>query len=777
MQINTTIWGDDTQRHTFNADDTPSRGLCKYSTVIPTLKDYSTAKTMAEPIDESVNLWQVGDNSDINSCLYLRRDGNDNLVQDICRAPMAHSIMLLAPCYNMSNNSKFNLNAGVNSVCQIWSDDSICNFPYKSGANRNDYVVTDFDYNRIAARYQLFVQKHDSSNNRLGSETQVSIYQYWFDVDGNGDSYKDNYYINAMTVQLCIGTTTERYTAFGGSYNYPPSIVCNSQYATPMPNYFYNDAYFYSYTVGNTSNNIFFGLRQISYNTPYQQGAYATSNNAYGGMFWGSNWVIDDYYIGTSHYLSGRFTGTYEDMLKQCAFLGFWFDETQLPNTGGNFTIGTACSDNHVILPEIKDGRTTGNYKRGVLAGADEQATWGSDWRDNVGYTGGQPYRQGGDTGDLSTVFNRLALANNLSYYTADSLAIKQLISNLNTGYQPATQDQFILDFKGTNPADYISSVIFYPANFNCPYTASSFTSIKIGAVTMTFPLGLNEADYNAGYYKEYSPITVPYYFNDFRDYAPYTVISLYVPFCGTVDLDPALFIGHTVTVRLLIDYLTGNCTGVIMRDNTAIDTISGSIGVSIPLTALANGSYQNAIKSAEIALKQAELQRKSAWLAAAGAVGAAVTGIASGNPLAIAGGIAGVVGAANAIESANLRKELAEYNIDHIAPSVDSVSAASPCNALGLDYDIHMLIRRCVSAEGETNGYDSGAYAATIGNACCISDVLGNFSGLTVCSNVKLDNVVSDVIQIGTDTFGGNAATAEEIELIRQALGNGVYM
>lgn len=775
MEINTTIWGDDTQRHTFNSDDTPSRGLCKYSTVVSTLRDYSTAHSMSDPIDESVNLWQVGDNSDINSCLYLRRDGNDNLIQDICRAPMAHSIMLVAPGYNMSNNSKFNLNSGVNSVCQIWSGDSICNFPYKSGANRNDYIVTDFDYNQIAARFQLFVQKHDSSNNRVGSESQISIYQYWFDTDGNGDSYKDNYYINAMTMQLCVGSKTERYTSFGGSYNYPPVIVCNSQYATPMPNYYYNDSYFYSYTLSNTGGNIFFGLRQISYNTPYQQGAYSTSNNAFGGTFWGSNWVLDDYYIGTSHYLSGHFTGSYEDMLKQCAYLGFWFDETQLPNTGGTFTIGENCTSDHVILPEIISGRTTGNYKRGSAAGADPQAQWGSDWRDSVGYNGGQPYKPADNqnTGDLTTIFNRPVIGGSCNYYNAIGTDVLNLTGFINSGYQPANEDQFIVDFKGVNPADYISSILYYPTGFTAGKLTESGTPVEIaiGALSTT-GVYMIPADAGSQNIVSFSPLPLQQYYHDFRDYAPYTSLDLYIPFCGAVELDPAIYLGHTLQVYLFIDFPTGNCTAAIMCDGLVHDTISGSCGVSVPLTAANIGSYQNAIKSAEIALKQAEMQRKSAWIGLAASTGTLLAGAATGNALMIAGAGAGVLSSALNIGKADLNVRAAEYQLDHIAPSIRSVSAASPANALCLDYDCHLLIKRPFEVP-----VNDSVYSETIGNACCITDVLSAFHGLTICNSVYISDIISDYISIDDNTYGGNAATAQEMALIQQSLANGVYL
>ena len=760
MNINTEIWGDDTQRHTFNADNTPSRGKCKYSTVISKITDYHAEYDMTEPIDNSVNLWQIGDNSSLNYQTFMRRDGNNNLIVTQCRAPQPHAIMLTAPLYNINNNAKFNLNAGTSSTCILWDNDNNCNFPYKSASNTNNYVVTDFDYNAISARYTLFVQKHDSDGVRTGSEIQLSIHQYFFDSDANSLPYKDNYYINFMTMLLCVGDDTTRYTAFGGSYNYPPCIAFNSAFTTPLPNYYYDKNTYYNYTLFNGAYNLTWGFRQMGAATPYQQGAYGVNNNAYGGnSCGGSLWQIDEYTIGTTPYIAGRFIGAYADMLRECALVGFWFDETQLPNTSANFVIGTGCNSDNVILPEIKDGRTTGNFKRGVQAGADSQSTWGENWRDNVNYSGNKDYKdEQKNTGDLTSVFHRPTISGSCLYYNITDSELRDLIDFINVSYQP-TDAQFTIDFKGTNPADYISGIIYYPTDFTCANHDIIQRGIGIGALS-----GLDTgvqgyiADISANNIISFSPLPIPAKFNDFRDFAPYTSLDLYIPFCGNVELDPSVFIGNTLSVQLIIDYPTGNCTGVVLCNNLVYDTINGTIGVQIPLTAQNVGSYQNAIKSAEIALKQAEIQRKTAWLSVAGSGLAVVGGIATANPLAIAGGIAGMTGGLNGVERAELAVESAQYQLTHTAPTTRTIAAASPANALCLDYDCHLLIKRATTPIG----FDEAIYSHTVGNACAINAPLTDFSGLVVCADADLSGI---------------SAPAEIKTAILSALKSGVYI
>lgn len=72
---------------------------------------------------------------------------------------------------------------------------------------------------------------------------------------------------------------------------------------------------------------------------------------------------------------------------------------------------------------------------------------------------------------------------------------------------------------------------------------------------------------------------------NSFLDYAPYTEIKLYIPYCGMVELPPNLFINSTVSVDMIIDIISGSCKGMVMCNNTFYTSISGSLMCSLPLS------------------------------------------------------------------------------------------------------------------------------------------------------------------------------------------------
>ena len=760
MQLNSEIWGTEEQQTRavggWNVDT--YEVLTTTLTTADTLGHYKEAHGTAEPIDNSVNYWQLWDKSPFNKMLFIRKDGSNNHIYTLVKSIKPKSIFIT---YRTSTITDVNFD--INSqYTHLWEP----NIAYPNSSvpysNYGD-IVTKFNYNKIGARFTFDVYLRDENGNPTSGAVPneyKSIYGFFNSVE-DGVPVKDKYIITGLRVDI-FPLTGNGGNAYGT--NAVLHHVSSTPVETPQPNYYYQSADFITYTRGTS---IIGGGISGAGGYGYQIGAYGQSNHA---PYWGfdpdNHWELKNFINANNQYIEFfEFTGAYEDMLSQCASLGFWFREDLQPGSTISENLypmvtGENCDDDRMIMPIIENGQTTGRYLRGTAAGRSSQAQWGANWRDNVGYTGDKPYKSdASDRGDLTSVFHRASLGGSLNYYLFSPTELQNLVININSGYQPTTQEQFTIDFKGTNPADYIANVLYFPDGFVCPKVDSTtFTNVKIGAVTFTFPVGVEKANVEAGYYKEFAPIPVSPEYYSFMDYAPYTTISLYIPFCGTVDLDPSIYMGHTVTVRLYIDYLTGSCTGVVLRDGLATDTISGSCGVSIPLTALATGSYQNAIKQAEIAVKQAEIQRKTAWLGAMGAAGTLVGGLVTANPLAIAGGIVGSIGAANAIESANLTKESAVYNLDHTAPAVENVSTASPANAIGLDYDVHMLIKRPLYL----TGFSSDIYGHTVGNACMINAPLSSFSGLTVCADADLTGIT---------------APAEVKSALLRALQSGVYI
>lgn len=98
-------------------------------------------------------------------------------------------------------------------------------------------------------------------------------------------------------------------------------------------------------------------------------------------------------------------------------------------------------------------------------------------------------------------------------------------------------------------------------------------------------------ADYISG---GYCQVWSNNFFGDFRDYIN-TEITLFVPYCGTIQLNPGDVVGHRVSVEYAIDFATGGCIAYVDLETGdgagyPIAALHGQIGADVPLTATAAG-------------------------------------------------------------------------------------------------------------------------------------------------------------------------------------------
>lgn len=126
---------------------------------------------------------------------------------------------------------------------------------------------------------------------------------------------------------------------------------------------------------------------------------------------------------------------------------------------------------------------------------------------------------------------------------------------------------------------------------------------------------------------------TAPRYFNDFRDYAPYTKLEAYVPFCGWFPL-PSWCIGLNIHGTMFTDLYNGTVKAVIYASDTVVSEVGGCCAYDIPFVADATGAKAGAVISSALST------------AAATAATVALPNVATG--------ITAVSSAANTISAAN---------------------------------------------------------------------------------------------------------------------------
>jgi hypothetical protein len=311
-------------------------------------------------------------------------------------------------------------------------------------------------------------------------------------------------------------------------------------------------------------------------------------------------------------------------------------------------------------------------------------------------------------------------------------------------------QNQTLTNFLTNNPLDCVISLKYFPFN---DMSQASLTNLVLGKVQIPNvagkPFSADSVTRSCG------TKHIPHRFKDWRDYV--CEYMLYLPFCGTIKLDAETVVGRDIGVYYAIDYTTGTCTAYVTTwdDDGAecyIDSASGNCSIDIPLSGVETATLTGELYNANENLKALKFN---------GIVGAAkgvlnIAGAAgSGSKLAAAGaGLQAGAGIVNAIHD----KTVAEWNISQTQIPLKMIGASSGCNSFQGELTPCVLIFY-PETDAEFNKTD---YLHTVGAACCESGTIGDYTGYAEIVNADLS---------------GLAATADEINMIRNQLAKGVYL
>lgn len=291
----------------------------------------------------------------------------------------------------------------------------------------------------------------------------------------------------------------------------------------------------------------------------------------------------------------------------------------------------------------------------------------------------------------------------------------------------------------GENPMNVMINCRLYPFDLT-PLTSSGGAIIKAGRVSTGVygrPIG-NSAKLTF-YLGKCKFIR---YHKNFLDFAPSTTARLFLPYCGMVSVDPAEFVGKLIEAYLIVDIMTGACCTAIFCDGVLTITANGTCGSEISMSGSDSASYANAVVNKFV-----------------GAISDIVSGVgsAAGNGAAAAmGSIATQGNAPTNVVGAGIKAGSDFFDIIQ-TPLQYSVRGSSTSSVENWMPQYPYFI-----VDIPITDIPDG-YGHTVGYACCITDTLSNFSGLTVCSNV--------------DTSGFAQATDEERSELKALLEAGVYL
>lgn len=257
-----------------------------------------------------------------------------------------------------------------------------------------------------------------------------------------------------------------------------------------------------------------------------------------------------------------------------------------------------------------------------------------------------------------------------------------------------------------------------------------------------------------------------------FLDYS--ATVEIYIPFCGIVGLDPQAVMGCTLSCKMWIDFVTGDCSAVVYTNYGGEDAqhpvafVSGNCGSAEVVSANAFGAYQGAKAQASHKMSQAILGGFKDL--ATSVIGGATTGFTRGaaNPTGTggnagmrAGAIGSVIGGAM-----NLGVNLTLQNMDnrYAVQVAKNALGTTISGSFGQQTSWYYMDTPYIKVTWPTPiSKDVELYGKTFGVPVHRSGALNEFTGYTVCNNV--------------DVSGIAGATASELAIIKQFLETGVFI
>ncbi len=396
-------------------------------------------------------------------------------------------------------------------------------------------------------------------------------------------------------------------------------------------------------------------------------------------------------------------------------------------------------------------GTTTGEGVNGAAAAQTPAGSWTNNVQGENIYTGDEPpFDPNQYDEDNATQLPTPSYISGNKLYALNIGEVQGVLADLNdVSANLQSELETVQKFLTNNPIDCIKGCVYFPLDVTeIVSTELNKTDVILGNVItnvegylITNRVGI----YSMGSCTYYPPDGL----DDFRSYEPYSSAELYLPYCGSVKIPPADYIGHKISVKYLIDIETGACLALIYKDDLAIDSIAGQLGVQVPVTGVQTASFAAAQEQAQ----RNSINAKVATAAAIVGVGAAV--FTAGSSLALT---AAAVGGAASLTAAASKLEGSTYELEHQQIPYKTVGSAGAATATANEQRVRLVIHRPIMLDS----YDPVIYGKTKGFACLITSTLGTFSGFTQVSNADLSGI---------------PATEHEKKMILDLLKSGIYM
>lgn len=441
----------------------------------------------------------------------------------------------------------------------------------------------------------------------------------------------------------------------------------------------------------------------------------------------------------------------------EMAFLGFYFsDSIALAQTG---ILGSSGNGIGIYLPEKIGGVTTGNYFTG-------------DEIKDV------PYADATDTSQFAYSGADPA-ADTVSHFPNEVMAIPRFgtnylchiinVEDINNHLKLIEWGQDALDelFFGQNPYDFIIDITGFPmVEYPEPYDELHPENISLGKLDLqTIP---DAPTYNCygwkimggilNYTNPFGELHVPTKYSKspynmaFLDYEPYTSLYLYIPYCGMVSIPTDVFMDKTISIRMSVDTMSGDCICYVCVNGVEYLTATGNVATKIPVSGVDLDAYNKA-------------QHDLGMAAVNSIIGGAIKVYGNESGSSISAALKNPTGEMlqQSMGVLNVAQSVIAFNdcsfvSNKTAPSPVQISNGRASIGTGNIQDAVLYVIRPILPDE----FDVKSFRKIMGKATYATGKLGDFSGFVQMVNPILDDM---------------PCTAEEKQLIIDALAEGVIL
>ena len=275
------------------------------------------------------------------------------------------------------------------------------------------------------------------------------------------------------------------------------------------------------------------------------------------------------------------------------------------------------------------------------------------------------------------------------------------------------------------SPMDGIIECYYIPLDITKFIDLTVDGAVNIGDYTFPTATAKKAVSTNFALTSYTTSIDIPWLYNDFRRLAPYTEITLFVPFCGAKPINPEMVYNID---RLFIDYsidvVTGNIQAIVYNKEEVLEEFSGNCKITLPV-----GQTQS---------------RTESVIGATGGAITAIAGFTSGN---VALGATGVLAAISSV----------------ITPAAVKTTGGMSGTVLGaiLGNDTKRWQKFRLSATSRDTSDEPENMRAIVGNALNKVVSLSTLTGYVQCYGASVNA----------------QATSGEISMINEYLNSGIYI